>query len=601
MTFFDIATVLSYAILAVFGGLFIYLWRRPYKSSNLLTPTRLFAVGVALAAFVMFLPHYFAYATPDRSTWLQIWETVWASVHHAVRLFVVDTAMDDVASFATHDAYAFLGTVLYILAPIMTAGVLLSFFKNFFAYTKCFFHPRRDVYIFSELSEKSLALATDLSKNHKKALIVFTDVFEKDDEENYEIRERVKEIGAICLQKDITTIGTLFRARSAKIHLFAISEDEGENVKQAFALSRTESPYATRENVFLYVFSSEVQSELLMDNIPSSKMRVRRINDIRSLVWHDLYVSGENLFHNAIPEENGIRCIRAVIIGTGGHGTEMIKALSWFCQMEGYRVEIHAFDKDENAEARFKLLAPDLMNPANNGVYIPGEPRCKIEFHSGVSVDTDTFTEELLKAGVPSFVFVSMGNDPLNVRTAVLLRQFYLQQHMGTPAIRAIVYEPRTKQALVGAKNWKNQEYHIDFIGDLEESYSEEVILRQALEDEALKTHMGYGGTAEEFYRYEYNYRSSMASALHYNLRKKLGICYFTDSAEALSAEDLNRSEVLEHMRWNAYMRSDGYVYSGSGDKSSRNDLAKMHHNLLPFEKLSEEDKRKDSAVALRK
>jgi hypothetical protein len=194
-----------------------------------------------------------------------------------------------------------------------------------------------------------------------------------------------------------------------------------------------------------------------------------------------------------------------------------------------------------------------------------------------------------------------LGNDPLNVRTAVLMRQFYLQQHMGTPAIRAIVYEPRTKQALIGAKNWKNQEYNIDFIGDLEESYSEEVILRQALENEALKTHTGYGGTAEEFYRYEYNYRSSMASALHYNLRKKLGICYFTDSAETLSAEDLNRSEVLEHMRWNAYMRADGYVYSGCEDKSSRNDLAKMHHNLLPFEKLSDEDKRKDSAVALRK
>ena len=55
--------------------------------------------------------------------------------------------------------------------------------------------------------------------------------------------------------------------------------------------------------------------------------------------------------------------------------------------------------------------------------------------------------------------------------------------------------------------------------------------------------------------------------------------------------------EQLEHRRWNAYMRSEGYVYSGSPDKSSRNDLAKVHHNLIDFCGLSEEVKRKDSRV----
>ena len=55
--------------------------------------------------------------------------------------------------------------------------------------------------------------------------------------------------------------------------------------------------------------------------------------------------------------------------------------------------------------------------------------------------------------------------------------------------------------------------------------------------------------------------------------------------------------EKLEHRRWNAYMRSEGYVYSGSPHESSRNDLAKMHHDLVVFDLLSEEEKRKDSSV----
>ena len=53
-------------------------------------------------------------------------------------------------------------------------------------------------------------------------------------------------------------------------------------------------------------------------------------------------------------------------------------------------------------------------------------------------------------------------------------------------------------------------------------------------------------------------------------------------------------------MRWNVYMRSEGYVYSGSDEASSRNDLGKMHHNLVVFERLSDEDKRKDSRVGIK-
>lgn len=600
MNIFDIFTVISSTILlaALIG--FIYIWILPYRSSRLLTRSRLLAIGVFVSALTLFLPYYWTCTVERGVGFLRCWETFWSSVHHTVRLFVIDTAISDVTAFAHHEAYAFLGTVLYILAPVATAGVILSFFQSFFAYAKCFFFRSRDVYIFSELSEKSLALATDLKKHHKKSFIVFTDVFEENNETNYEIRERAKELDALCFKKDMAKMGTLFRSKSANIHLFAIGENEPENVRQAFALSKENSPYTKHKNVFLYVFSTEVESEILMENIPHTSIRIRRINDIRSLVWNDLYTSGDVLFHTAIPEEDGNKRIRALIVGTGGHGTEMIKALSWFCQMEGFRIEIHAFDRDPLAEERFKVIAPGLMDPENNGVYIPGEAECTIAFHPGISVGTAAFEEKLLTIGLPSFVFVSTGDDARNVSTAVRLRQFYRQKHMGEPVIRAIVYDSRSQKTLNDAKNWKGQAYNIAFVGDLEASYSEDVILRQALEEQALATHMKYGAPAADFYRYEYNYRSSMASALHLHLRQTLGICYFEDE-ESVSPEDKHRLEVLEHRRWNAYMRSEGFVYSGSDDKASRDDLAKMHHNLIPFDRLSEEDKRKDSAVALGK
>ena len=79
--------------------------------------------------------------------------------------------------------------------------------------------------------------------------------------------------------------------------------------------------------------------------------------------------------------------------------------------------------------------------------------------------------------------------------------------------------------------------------------------------------------------------------------RIKCGIPGADKATGELTTEERNIIEVLEHKRWNAYMRAEGYVYSGSTDKSSRNDLAKMHHDLVDFETLSEKDKRKDSNV----
>lgn len=91
-----------------------------------------------------------------------------------------------------------------------------------------------------------------------------------------------------------------------------------------------------------------------------------------------------------------------------------------------------------------------------------------------------------------------------------------------------------------------------------------------------------------------------MASAVHMKARIWCGIAGADKKEEDLTLEERDIIEHLEHKRWNTYMRSEGYVYSGSNDKSSRNDLAKMHHDLVNFDSLSEEDKRKGSSVGTR-
>jgi hypothetical protein len=128
----------------------------------------------------------------------------------------------------------------------------------------------------------------------------------------------------------------------------------------------------------------------------------------------------------------------------------------------------------------------------------------------------------------------------------------------------------------------------------LETYFSESVILNSELETKALKRHLKYNNDETVFWAFEYNYRSSTASAIHMKLRKDLGIAGSDKDEKDLTEEEAAAIEPIEHVRWNAYMRTEGFIYSGNKEKSSRNDLAKMHNNLHVFADLSDEDKRKD-------
>jgi hypothetical protein len=190
---------------------------------------------------------------------------------------------------------------------------------------------------------------------------------------------------------------------------------------------------------------------------------------------------------------------------------------------------------------------------------------------------------------------VALGSDDVNINTAVNLRMYFERMKIH-PMIHAIIYNSQQKKALEGIRNYRGQAYDIAFIGDIESSYTEAVIIDSELEGDALRRHLKWG-KEEEFWNYEYNYRSSVASAIHMRARVHCGMPGAGKREEELTAEERDLLEVLEHRRWNAYMRSEGYISSGSTDKKSRNDLAKMHHDLVDFSLLTEEEKRKDGSV----
>lgn len=566
-----------------------------WAAKKVVRPFYVIVGGVFLAAAFLFVPVCQVQFSADD---YEGCKTLLMSIHNGLRLFVVDGGITDVTDYMAtcpeglRDIYSVYAAGLLVLAPFLTFGFVLSFFQNLSANWNYMRHFFRDVYAFSELNIRSVTLAEDIRKNHPKAVIVFTDVFEDGEEQSFELGERARSINAICFKKDILAVPFGFRARGAEIRFFTIGENQAENISQSIKLIER---YGDRKNTYLFVFSTGADGELLLTAMPDKAIRVRRVDEVRSMVNRILSEEGAKIFEKAIPAEDGQKNITAVVVGMGGYGCSMVKSLAWFCQMVGYRVNIHAFDKDPLAEDKFSAQCPELMDPNYNGVYVDGEAQYDITVHSGADVLTKTFADQIMELKGATYVLVSLGSDELNIRVAANLRMLF-ERCGAKPVIQAIVHNTELCGALKGITNYRGQVYDIDCIGDLQTSYSEAVILNSELEQEGLARHLKWG-QEEDFWRFEYNYRSSVASAIHMRARMACGIAGAGKREEDLTPEEIAVLEPLEHRRWNAYMRAEGYVFSGSKDKRSRNDLAKMHHDLVDFSSLSEEDKRKDRKV----
>ena len=567
---------------------------RSNKRQMMITPLNVMFAGVLMTAVLLFFPAYWAEQEGDA---FQLLKALMLSVYSAVRLFAFDSDHDVIREMITGEiapVYTAFVSVVMVAAPMLTFSFVLSFFNELVSYGRLLLGYFSPVFVFSELNDKSLALAADIRRENKHVRLVFTEVFEPSEDTGFEQQEQARNMGAMLFQKDILSVNFSVHSKNAPLYFLAVAENEDTNVRHGLGLVEL---YGNRQYTTLYVFSSRPESAVLLSSAKPETMRVRRVDEVRSLINRLLYDEGHLLFDSELPEVNGEKQITAVVVGMGKHGTAMVKSLSWFCQMYGYRVNIHGFDRDSLAEDTFVAQCPELMDPKYNGVTVPGEPRYCIKIHSDVDVNTYSFAKQIKELDKTSYVLVSLGDDDLNIRTAMNLRMLF-EQCGAKPRIQAIVYNSEKCASLHNLRNFKDQPYNIDFIGDLEHFYTVKVILNSEVEREALRRHLRWGEEQSFWSFNEYNYNSSVALAIHARAKQKQNVPGANKTEMELTDEERQLLEQLEHRRWNAYMRSEGYIYSKSPKASSRNDLGKMHHDLVPYDDLSEEDKRKDSKVA---
>ncbi len=577
--------ILAVALLGIFAVLAVINARRRHRAGKGWGFAVTLLIGVVSATFILFVPVYMQ-ALSDSG----VFEAVFVALHSVMRLFTIDGDFVLVSeqllavSDTLHTAYSALLSVLFVMVPLLSSVVALSFVKTVGVYRTLLFSYGKRWYVFSELNEKSLALAESVRSEsaHNRCLLLFTDVYRKHEEESSELSMRAEALNGICMSKDILTLIPIFSGYSNRVDCFLIGENETENVNQAVQLI---SNLDRKGETGVFVFATQPEAELLVNNTfkkhAKQTVHVRMINDAKRLVYGQLDTQCYELFFaNAPMEPDGNKTISAVVLGMGRHGTEMVKALSWVCQMDGYNLRINAFDRHPLAASRFASQCPELMHPSATD---KGEKLLDITIHSGVDITSYDFDKAIQSLPSVTYVLVALGNDSLDVTTAIKLRT--LCEGKGwTPRIQAVVYNSDKADSVHGITNHREQPYNIECIGSLREIYSSKLVVGTDSEQAAYSLHRRWGDGPS--WSDEYNYRASLSMTIHKKLRIQCGIPGADQPAIERTVQEQDHLNRLEHRRWMVYMRTEGYRYA-----PKRNDLARQHPCLVPYDDLSEMEK----------
>lgn len=650
------ALLILFGIVSFLTGLYfliraVYVYKNGKREKRILSAIQVYTIGVFAAVLAVFIPIYYtSYDFGDAYSFLM---PLLIAIHNSLRIFILDGDFDIIVNslsdqnVALRVCFSLYSAFLYVIAPVLTFSNVLSLFKNLKEEIRYRLIGRKNLYIMSELNNKSIALAKSICNCKKSVLVVFTDVFEQNEEDDYELLTQARDINAICLKKDISHLDVA--SKKGEVELFLIGNDESENVSQAVAITTELNKKNSKHNVKVFVFSTKPSAAYIIDSIKYDNLlqhaaendynencfKLRRIDERQQLIWNT--VPQMKLFDIANRND---KTLSVLIVGLGSYGMEFFKTLLWYCQFEGYKLQINIVDKSGKCteekgyiESLIKRSCPELLK--TNKCDTIGDAHYDIQIFSGVDALTADIDELLLSGGNTSdkasiadrlratnLAFVSLGDDDVNIEVSIHLRGLFdrmngviakesINWEQEAVDIYSVVYDDRKSSILYSEcsdnncnllRNYKNIPYHIHFIGGMSMQFDYQNIYDAELERCAYQHHAGWvdiekkpekaKAEQKKYEQYEYYRRSSIAKELY-----RRGI---RNNPELLSqticpkpeceCENCIRRKRSEHMRWNAYTRVIGYAY----DNGIRADRALLHNLLCEWDQLSDDDKKKD-------
>ena len=459
----------------------------------------------------------------------------------------------------------------FIIIPIFTASILITFISNKLSILKSQKKTQKPVYIFTELNEKSYLLAKTLKKENN--IVIICSLNEKN-----EYTFSLKKENILLVKRQILDLN--MKNYKGNIYIYAMSSDKDKNCSETLAF--IEKYKNTNQKITYYFFTTDEIDRILLDSTDKGNILTIIINEIENMVFHVL--DEKPLYELAF--QNQINCL---IIGCGQIGMEFFKAILWCGQIIGYQLQINVIDKNaQQIKSQLQHDCPEI-----------NERNYQIHFY-----EADIFTKEsndILKTlDHPNYIIISLKEEDFNIKGGIYLRRYFFKTNQ-MPMIGIHIESEEKKKKIEILEDEKKNPYMLYPFGTLKELYTDNYFLNEKIETLAEQIHLHYDPNDTELKNYnklEYNKKSSRSTALHikYKIYSILG--------ENKTIKDLKKKikdpKVLEalaeneHNRWNAYERTEGYQTASIKEvkeyfpqtKSHINHLAKLHPCITEFKNL---------------
>ncbi|HIY62019.1 MAG TPA: hypothetical protein H9730_00760 [Candidatus Mediterraneibacter stercoripullorum] len=628
-----------FAVAFIAAGLVAFLFKRSQgKKAVGYLGAGVFLASVSVCFPVMYLSDQAGFA-------------VAMSISQSIRMFVVDTGVSDVLDFLSPDVlgilfypYKVLICLLYLLAPVFTLSFVLQYFSNCFEHFRLMFRGKQNLYVFSDLNDRSLEIATGLyqasKESGRKIGIIFCRSSEKDNL-NIELEENAKELNAVFIAGEMQHLRLNNKKRY--IAYFHISDDDEKNIDNTLLMidnmtsgsSWVDSGKLNQRNTAVYCYAAGAEAEILLDAKEKEDLRIVLMDEVRDAVYEQLYkyplYSGINIPVNQSDKKQdvGEQCCKEMlsllIVGGGRVGQEFLKAAVWCGQMKNFEFNIYMIDLKGNLiRKKMKEECPELFKEGagyNIDIY-------KANVFSNV-------TEEYLnRIGDISYCVVCLGEDEDNIRAAIFLKKYFYMKKTGLqPLICTHITSSRKRVALWNLhENTRSGEklyYDIIPFGNRRmyfENHSDAAFILEylGLGVQAHYWRLNRDSGKEErrnaiknFYEKQSNRRSSIANGLHINSKLwelGLGIMrvphdkkqkeLFEKHIHPVEFKEVVKGKIesyynVEHERWMAYVRAEGWRLASKGDDTladirqcyeeyctefkNQNYMMKLHPALVPI------------------
>ncbi len=490
---------------------------------------------------------------------------------------------------------------LHLLMPITAYGVILVYFLKAFEWFRyTLLRGNRKIILFSSLTEKSKAYAGRIKA--KNTLMVFANTGGGETESFDEERSRNM---VFTEQNEIQTL------KQMKLHdltIMEMDEDENRNLQHSveiinFLKNQKKLSEENRKSISIYTVNHQPEAAVILENAIGVGSP-EDFTGFRHMIINEFKRTAFKLLHDAplydlIDEKT--EELNIMIIGFGRMGQEVLKAISWTGVFPDTDVNVYVISKEGIEHGKSLLsacpeLGVDLRHNGGSRKDETGEqlnPAAPIYYYSADAFFPE-FDKIIREHDFCDYIVVSLDDDTSTISRALhvyrlMMRERYIHgKGIKEPKILVRIRDNDNLQML-SSKEDRSIFSHFTVFGSDEDIYSADQVGMTGLDclaENVCNIYRDENNQTDEMSKYAYRpeteKNSNQAAAMHalYKLHfcktvafEKLDKPVSDDEAKKILAEskrvyeanvsDQERKKLAEweHIRWQAYLRTEGYVH----------------------------------------